>query len=84
MSDRETQGEQGKEMQLNEYDAYFLNSVKKIINTETQYVAAGVESVAHRHKLVYVWETLGPDRTLKRAVSGPRATCLTPLFSHHV
>ena len=25
---------------------------------ETQYVAAGVDSVAHRHKLVYVWETL--------------------------
>ena len=45
-------------MQLNEYDAYFLNSVKKIINNETQYVAAGVESVAHRHELVYVWETL--------------------------
>ena len=25
---------------------------------ETQYVAAGVDSVAHRHKLVYGWETL--------------------------
>ena len=25
---------------------------------ETQYVAAGVDSVTHRHKLVYVWETL--------------------------
>ena len=25
---------------------------------QTQYVAAGVDSVAHRHKLVYVWETL--------------------------
>ena len=25
---------------------------------ETQCVAAGVDSVAHRHKLVYVWETL--------------------------
>ena len=25
---------------------------------ETQYVAAGVDSVVHRHKLVYVWETL--------------------------
>ena len=23
-----------------------------------QYVAAGVDSVAHRHELVYVWETL--------------------------
>ena len=27
-------------------------------SNETQYVAAGVDSVAHRHKLVYVWETL--------------------------
>ena len=25
---------------------------------EAQYVAAGVDCVAHRHKLVYVWETL--------------------------
>ena len=25
---------------------------------KTQYVAACVDSVAHRHKLVYVWETL--------------------------
>ena len=25
---------------------------------QTQYVAAGVDCVAHRHKLVYVWETL--------------------------
>ena len=25
---------------------------------ETQCVAAGVDSVAHHHKLVYVWETL--------------------------
>ena len=34
----ETEGVQGKEMQLN----------------ETQYVAAGVDSVAHRHQLVCV------------------------------
>ena len=45
MSDRD--GEQGKERQLNEYAACFnLNSV----NFETQYVAAGVDSVAHCHK----------------------------------
>ena len=41
-------------MQLNEYAACFnLNSFY-----ETQYVAAGVNSVAHRHKSVCVWETL--------------------------
>ena len=59
MSDRETEGEQGKEMQLNKYAACFnLNSVKKYIYYETQYVAAGVDSVVHRHTFVYVWETL--------------------------
>ena len=51
----ETEGEQGKEMQLNEYDACFRYRKK---TNKTQYVAAGVDSVADRHKLVYVWETL--------------------------
>ena len=53
----ETEGEQGKEMQLNEYAACFRYRKKKKSN-QTQYVAAGVDSVADRHKLVYVWETL--------------------------
>ena len=51
-------------MQLNEYAACFnLNSDKKNIAFfyETQYVAAGVDSVAHRHKLVYVCVCSGSD-----------------------
>ena len=46
-------------MQLNEYAAWFnLNSDNKKMFYETQCVAAGVDSVAHLHKLVYVWETM--------------------------
>ena len=52
----ETEGEQGKEMQLKEFAACF-NLVLKPFFYETQYVAAGVDSVAHRHKLVCVGNT---------------------------
>ena len=61
MSDRETEGDQGKEIQLNEYAVCFnLNMFSKKGFYEMQYVADGVDSVAHRHKLVTlnVWETL--------------------------
>ena len=51
-----TEGEQGKEMQLNECAAWFRYRKKKTSN-ETQYVAAGVDSVADRHKLVCVGNT---------------------------
>ena len=45
-------------MQLYEYTACLnLNSVKKKKFYKTQYVAAGVDSVAHRHKLVCVENT---------------------------
>ena len=57
VSDRETEGEQGKEMQLNEYAACFKWRLKNY-NNETQYVPDGVDSVSHRHKLYYMWETL--------------------------
>lgn len=51
MSDRETEGEQGKEMQPNGYAAF-------LSKTEMQFVAVGLDSVAHRHKLGKEWETL--------------------------
>lgn len=43
-------------MQLNEYTA-FLNGVKNN-KYQTQYLKVGVDSVAHCHELVDVWETL--------------------------
>lgn len=49
MSDREREGEQGKKMQLNGHTA-FLSSVKKQTNNKTQYVAVGLDSVAHHHE----------------------------------
>lgn len=45
VSDRETEGEQGKEMLLNGYDA-FLSSVNKTRKCNM----VGLDSVAHRHK----------------------------------
>ena len=53
----ETEGEQGKEMQLNEYAACFRYRKKNKCN-EAQYVPAGVDSVADRHKLVCVGNTV--------------------------
>ena len=35
-----------------------LNCVKHFFITKRNVWAAGVYSVAHRHKLIYVWETL--------------------------
>ena len=47
-------------MHLNEYAACFnLNRVKKKKHFyQTQYVAAGVDSAVHRHKLVCVGNTV--------------------------
>lgn len=42
---------------MQHHDA-FLSSVKKGKKKKTRYVAVSVDSVAHRHKLVNVWETL--------------------------
>ena len=59
---RQTEGERGKEMQLNKYVACFKPIVGFLY--ETQYVAAGVDSVGHRHKLVCVGNTGVADRKI--------------------
>lgn len=53
MSDRETEGEQTNTLQIRSRTNTLRNK-----KTSTQYMVIFVDSVAHRHKFVNMWETL--------------------------